>query len=937
MTGLRLFSASMLLLLAATVFLTPAPTSAQTDPSTTETWLLFAEPGFGFEVRYPPHWEVRLVADNTTRYEQVGDHVALRSIGFFGPGSQMFFVDVWQNEAQLSLEDWLAANPPPLHDSLTLSHSRRQSDIAGYTAIEMLSRPSTSGGTAPLYYHARFAADDRVFGLEYAALKADPELYATFRDSFALIPVTQSRTTPSTLSNDLPPASFGVQQATCCGITDIEFNPFPCNDAGADGCPQAPCGNCTWWVRYRRLGGNEANLTRCTGDANTWESCVGSYYPLLLSDQPEQESVVIYRGQNHLSFIERMNSSSSYRVSQLSWDESCPDRSYNESRSSSRRYVFHPDFIPEPNQPPRTPEIIFPDDESWVGQHDITLEWADGGDPDDGPDEPEYYIRIEDIDSDWYARRTWTRATDWDVTLPHDGQFRWRLKAFDGQLESPWSAYATFRADTTPPAAPNLTAAPAANQWYRSEQTFTWASRDAGIGVAETRWAWNNPEPGNRLGGERGSTTLSSASQGQNTLYLQSVDQLGNASAVVAAGWFGYDTRSPQINLGGVPANRWYNRPVSITLTLSDPQPGSGAGYLQWNWRDGTPQTIFGGSTTAELPILQGRYTLEAQAWDAVGNTGTLSTEPWYGYDSLSPTPPQIRVDCVAANNGWQSTCNQPTFTWHSTDPEAPVASGELRYAYAWSLTANWVDATWTDWLTATSFLPPQVGPASQTYLHVAARDQAGNVSRVSTFGFRYDPNRSELPPTETEFVMSLADGALFTASPTVTVEAFGPNVTDVVFSSRLDTAETDWLTLPLSSTTWTLDETLSAGNRQFYYAWFRDADGQIYGPYSDDILFDAVVPRGRIAVAASADSQLILSLPAWDDYSGVAEMRFSTVPTMTNAAWQPYTPTLNWSGSATILYVQYRDRAGNLSPVYGTDGSDSSLIRRLHLPFLNR
>jgi spore coat protein U-like protein len=59
------------------------------------------------------------------------------------------------------------------------------------------------------------------------------------------------------------------------------------------------------------------------------------------------------------------------------------------------------------------------------------------------------------------------------------------------------------------------------------------------------------------------------------------------------------------------------------------------------------------------------------------------------------------------------------------------------------------------------------------------------------------------------------------------------------------------------------------------------------------------------------------LWLEAGDDNSGVYDMRLAEEPTFGGVQWQFYTDTLTTTWPANgVVYVQYRDRAGNLSPV---------------------
>ncbi|RME40788.1 MAG: hypothetical protein D6796_16725, partial [Caldilineae bacterium] len=82
-------------------------TAARSGDAPSAGWRTFTDPVSGFRVRYPPGWVVRLAADNPDA--PPGGAVARRSVGFFGPHSQMVFVDVWLEAARPPLDGWLAA------------------------------------------------------------------------------------------------------------------------------------------------------------------------------------------------------------------------------------------------------------------------------------------------------------------------------------------------------------------------------------------------------------------------------------------------------------------------------------------------------------------------------------------------------------------------------------------------------------------------------------------------------------------------------------------------------------------------------------------------------------------------------------------------------------------------------------------------------------
>jgi hypothetical protein len=139
-------------------------------------------------------------------------------------------------------------------------------------------------------------------------------------------------------------------------------------------------------------------------------------------------------------------------------------------------------------------------------------------------------------------------------------------------------------------------------------------------------------------------------------------------------------------------------------------------------------------------------------------------------------------------------------------------------------------------------------------------------------------------------------------------------------------------------TTTWDLSTYGSYVMPRHVYAWFRDGQGSVHGSYSDDIIYDPVAPQGQVSIVNYDGFTVTLRLDATDDNSGVADMRLGGVPTLTLVAWQPYTNTTDWVLTGHAVYAQFRDRAGNESFVYGSDGSiDDPNPKRVYLPLIMR
>ena len=134
-------------------------------------------------------------------------------------------------------------------------------------------------------------------------------------------------------------------------------------------------------MRYRRTGDAIANLDRCTNDAITWGACASQYYPYLLSAFPDVESVVLYGGQNHLSFVESNSGTGAFTASDLSWYDPCPANPfYSSYHTSNKSYILHP-YRFETNKPPNPPSLDEPPDDAWPATRSPTLPRPDAGDP----------------------------------------------------------------------------------------------------------------------------------------------------------------------------------------------------------------------------------------------------------------------------------------------------------------------------------------------------------------------------------------------------------------------------------------------------------------------------------------------------------------------------------------------------------------------------
>jgi len=387
--------------------------------------------------------------------------------------------------------------------------------------------------------------------------------------------------------------------------------------------------------------------------------------------------------------------------------------------------------------------------------------------------------------------------------------------------------------DNTPPTI-SFTAPPS-GQWYNVDQSIAWSVSDTGgSGVRGYKFAWDqNPPPGAEQSGASGSTNLSTATQGQHTLYVQAWDNAGNPSTVAVAGWFGYDTPPPTVNFTAQPANnRWYNSGQTISWSITDEAGGSGVrGYKSaWdqNPPQGTEQSGVSGSTTLST-LTQGQHTLYVQAWDNAGNPSTVAVAGWFGYDTSAPSNPSSTASgCTASNDVWQNTCADPNFTWSGASDG--VGSGVKDYHYYWGADPNGAPSTYTS---AASFDPPSVsGPVAAQYLRLSTRDNLNQESLPSTvFVFLYDAS----PPAAT---VQINHGAASANQVDVTLNLIASDTGSGVTGVRLSNNGQAWIDTPYASE---IPWTLPALDRRPHtvYVQARDLAGNLSATVSDTIDLD--------------------------------------------------------------------------------------------------
>ncbi|ABX03656.1 MAG TPA: CHAP domain-containing protein [Herpetosiphon sp.] len=324
------------LLVSLGLWMQPANANKSSDPNR------LIEPSMGFEFAQLDQWIPSIFAENGP---QTNSQVAQRSIGFVHrtTPSLLAIVSSFANPKALSSSGWIKRydyrRTNAAYQIETIEWQKR--------SVQLISEHQLSRQAHGTPDHLRLiiAINQQIMVFEYIGYSINRAEFLAWLEQITLIPAQKFQASP--LSNDVKEAfaqanqPLAVSIQNCCGVSDPEFNPFPCNSSVGNG-------NCTWWVRYRRTGNNIANLSNCTGNADTWDECAASSYPQLLSDTPSVKSAVVWTNINHVAFLEQVNSPTSITMSQMNWYSPCPQSTITQG-ITNKKFIRHPDAIqPEP-------------------------------------------------------------------------------------------------------------------------------------------------------------------------------------------------------------------------------------------------------------------------------------------------------------------------------------------------------------------------------------------------------------------------------------------------------------------------------------------------------------------------------------------------------------------------------------------------------------
>ena len=597
--------------------------------------------------------------------------------------------------------------------------------------------------------------------------------------------------------------------------------------------------------------------------------------------------------------------------------------------------------------------------------------------------------------NDWWAGN----VTTFNVpgALP-EGQHRFAVTSkdnagntnpVDGGSDAP---YYLFSVDINPPTIPQITiSGPGCsgipnNGWQNTcyTPTFSWTSSDSVSGVKDYRYYW-----GTSASGVPATVTTTTTfapgviapagSVASMYFNLTARDSLNHESGRASFG-VRYDGAPPTVTLvingGGETTNQ-----VNVWLDLTVADAGSGVDQMRFsnNGLEWTAWEAYSSSKPWRLPALDRRaHTLYAQVRDRAGNASSVASDSiTLDFYPVAPHSASFRICDAVVDIGGSGELTSVSFhlvsaigqSWATGATANSSAGHTARSGFlaaldgcrpiTHSVTTNY---TVTQWVVASG--GNLRGSSSFRLGDTAGQPAASGNNAFTSTSFTLSsgfwaqitgtvpmttpveptpppPTPMPIPtpgptsiPQPGSFGVSINDGALYTHDPDVTVNTWAPDVTQVRLSNDGGYADAGWTTYQLTHT-WTISTYGAYVMPRIVYAWFKDAQAAVYGPFQDDIVYDPVAPQGSVRIAGVTLQRLnptavvTLHLEASDDNSGVAAMRLGE-DTLENATWQPFSDTVTRTLQSDIVYVQFQDNAGNLSALYGSDSSEHALASPL-------
>lgn len=300
---------------------------------------------------------------------------------------------------------------------------------------------------------------------------------------------------------------------------------------------------------------------------------------------------------------------------------------------------------------------------------------------------------------------TWHNGSSTTFTVSSNGTYKFYVEDNAGNITDKSITVSTI--DKTAPSAPSISGS---TSWQNSNQsiTITHGTDSGGSGVDYSEYRLN--------GGSwtRYSSAFTISTNGETTIQARTRDKAGNISST-ASKVIKIDKQAPTIS---VKANTTSPTNGNVTVTVTGSDSHSGVNYI----RQSGESTQHKGSSATFTITQNGTYTF--RVYDNAGNVGSDSIT----INNIDKTNPTISL---SKNGGsWSRS--------HSTNITASDSgSGVSTIEYRWTTSSSFPSSGFTTISNNGSVSAPS--STGNHYLHVRAKDRAGNIQNFTSNVFRID------------------------------------------------------------------------------------------------------------------------------------------------------------------------------------------------------
>ncbi|MFZ1559065.1 MAG: IPT/TIG domain-containing protein, partial [Saprospiraceae bacterium] len=406
----------------------------------------------------------------------------------------------------------------------------------------------------------------------------------------------------------------------------------------------------------------------------------------------------------------------------------------------------------------------------------------------------------------------------------------------------------------------------------------------------------------------------SGLSEGNHTVTIQNSDSYSTTTSLLV-------DRTPPVGMISNTDQILLSNHITLSLLFSDALSGVGQMRISETSFDfNSPWQPYQPSAEWFFSKGDGNKVIYTQFRDMAGNVSQVYTQSFL-IDTFGPT------GTLTINNGAIDTISRDVMLGLNADDHDGTGVSNL------FLSNN--GTTFEQPISMTNSVPWQLldGMGAQT-VYVRYQDNSGqfsslisatvNLTNVNNLATGVSINNGD------QFINN-SDAVLTLIAPEYTSEMAIREFADKLVSAsnaNLDDVNA-WIWEPYAvKRMWAFNDYGPIFPKRTIYVQFRDVSGDVSQTYFSNIYLDMTPPQGTVTSNVlqnqyTTSPNITLTLQASDDVSGVDKMRISTESDVVRVSLQTFSGTIPWTLDSTdgekTIYVQYQDRANNLSEVYQT------------------